>query len=34
VKPLGIVINSLPIKIGRLGDMIAGACVGKGDAGR
>jgi 2-furoyl-CoA dehydrogenase large subunit len=25
VRPLGIVINSLPIKIGVLGDMIAAA---------
>jgi 2-furoyl-CoA dehydrogenase large subunit len=34
VKPLGIVINSLPIKLARLGDMIAEARVGKVGAGR
>ena len=25
IRPLGICVNSLPIKVGRLGDMIAAA---------
>ena len=32
VRPLGIVVNSLPIKVARLGDMIAAAREGKKDA--
>jgi CO/xanthine dehydrogenase Mo-binding subunit len=34
VRPLGIAVNSLPIKIARLGDMIAEARVGKANAER
>ena len=29
IRPLGIVVNSLPIKVSQLGDMIAAAREGK-----